>query len=36
MAAWRSASPRKRSVLIGGYVGAGYVVTFIALRLLSA
>jgi hypothetical protein len=33
MAAWRS-SQRKRVILVGGYIGAGYVITFIALRLL--
>jgi hypothetical protein len=36
IAAWRSSSQRERLVLVGGYLGAGYVVTFIALRLLSA
>jgi hypothetical protein len=36
MAAWRSSSHRKRLALVGGYVGAGYVATLIALRLLSA
>jgi len=36
MAAWRSSSQRKRLVLVSGYVSAGYIVTLIALRLLSA
>jgi hypothetical protein len=36
MAGWRSSSQRKRFVLVGGYIGAGYIVTLVALRLLSA
>jgi hypothetical protein len=36
MAAWRSSSHRKRLVLLGGYIGAGYFATLVALRLLSA
>jgi hypothetical protein len=35
MAAWLTRSQRKRLVLVGGYVGAGYVVVLIALLLLS-
>jgi len=35
VAAWLSRSPRKRLVLVGGYVGAGYVVVLIGLLLLS-
>jgi hypothetical protein len=36
VAAWLSRSQRKRLVLVGGYVGAGYVAVLIALLLLSA
>jgi hypothetical protein len=36
MAAWRSSSQRMRLILVSGYAGAGYFVTLIALRLLSA
>jgi hypothetical protein len=35
MAAWYSSSRPTRLVLVGGYVGAGYVVVLIALELLS-
>jgi hypothetical protein len=35
VAAWLSRSQRKRLVLVGGYVGAGYVVVLIGLLLLS-
>jgi hypothetical protein len=35
MTAWRSSSRRKRLVLVGGYVGFGYVVGLIALRLFA-
>jgi hypothetical protein len=35
VAAWLSRSQRKRLVLVGGYVGAGYVLVLIALLLLS-
>jgi hypothetical protein len=34
VAAWLSRSQRKRLILVGGYVGAGYVVGLIALLLL--
>ena len=36
VAAWLSRSQRKRLVLVGGYVGAGYVAVLLALLLLSA
>jgi hypothetical protein len=35
VAAWLSRSQQKRLVLVGGYVGAGYVVMLIALLLLQ-
>jgi hypothetical protein len=35
VAAWLTRSHRKRLVLVGGYVGAGYVIVLIALLLLS-
>jgi hypothetical protein len=35
VAAWLTRSQRKRLVLVGGYVGAGYVVVLVALLLLS-
>jgi hypothetical protein len=34
VAAWLTRSQRKRLVLVGGYVGAGYVIVLIALLLL--
>jgi hypothetical protein len=36
VAAWRSSSQRKRLVLIGAYVGAGYLFTLVALLTLVA
>jgi hypothetical protein len=36
VAAWLSRSQRKRLVLVGGYVGAGYVAVLLALLLLAA